>query len=78
MATEAAASQAARNPEGASIFLLNTTSVTVAVEAMMAALPDHIFQLQEIKKDYKATAALSQAAEVRRVSSSCFPLGHQE
>ena len=53
VAVEAAASQARGNPGGAS-----TTPVTVAIVAIMGAFPDHVFQLQEIKKDHRATVAL--------------------
>lgn len=58
VAAEAAECQAASNPLGTSIFRLNVISITTAAEAMMAAFPDHIFQLQEIKKDHKATVPL--------------------
>ena len=51
MAIETESVQAHSNPGGASIFQLNTTSVSTAIEAMMAAFPDDIFQFQEIKKD---------------------------
>ena len=58
MAVEAASLQASGNPRGTSIFQLNTTSVTAAVEAMMRASPDDICQFQEIKKDRADATAL--------------------
>ena len=58
VAIEAAGLQAMENPKGTSIFQLNPTSVTGAIEAMMKAFPDDVFHFQETKKDKSDTAAL--------------------
>lgn len=55
---EAVSLQASGNPNGGIDFQLNTTSVTTAVQAMMLAFPDDIFQSQEIKKDRTGVLAL--------------------
>ena len=58
MAIETASLQASGNPKGVSIFHLNATSITTAVEAMMLAFPDDIFQSPEIKRDRSGVFAL--------------------
>ena len=73
VAIEAAESHAKSNPQGASIFQLNTTSITVVVEAMMGAFLAHIFQLQEIKKDHKAIAALLKRLRFKGFQASASP-----
>ena len=54
MAIEAANLQATENPKGATIFQLNPTSITGAVEDMMMAFPDDLFHFQEQRRTSSA------------------------
>lgn len=47
--------------------------MTVAIEAMMAAFPDHIFQFQEIKKDHVGTAAFLKRLRFAGFQASASP-----
>lgn len=51
----------------------NFTPVTVAIEVMMGAFPDHVFQLQGIKKDHRATAALLMRLRFAGFQASASP-----
>ena len=50
VAIETAGLQAMKNPKRTTIFQLNPTSVTGAIEAMMKAFPDDVFRCQETKR----------------------------
>ena len=52
------ASQAAENPSGFSVFQLNPTSITHAVEEMIVAFGDDAYHFQETFKDLTQTLAL--------------------
>lgn len=68
-----AASQAATNPEGSSIFQLNCTPVTSAVETVIEASADHVIHLQETKKDHKATSALLKRLRCKGFHTAASP-----
>ena len=58
MAVEFNASKAAENPAGFSVFQLNATSITPAVEEMIVAFSDDAYHLQETMKDLAQTLAI--------------------
>ena len=78
VAIEATESQAKNNPQGTSIFQPNTTSITVAVEAMLGAFPHHIFQLQEIREGPQGHCGPSQAASPQRFPGVGVTAHHKE
>lgn len=65
VAIEAAVSQAADSAEGISIFWLNTTSSTPALEQMMHAFEDDVYHMQEICQDRMQCIALMARLRVR-------------
>lgn len=65
VAIEAAASQAAANTEGVSIFQLHTTYITPATEQMMLAFEEDVYHMQEILKDRSQCKALLARLRVR-------------
>lgn len=58
VAVEFNASKAAEHPAGFSVFQLNVTSITPAVEEMIVVFSDDAYHMQETMKDYAQTLAL--------------------
>ena len=71
VAVEFNASKAAENPAGFSVFQLNATSITPAVEEMIVAFSDDAYHMQETMKDYAQTLALFK--RLRKRDSSVQP-----
>ena len=66
VAVEFKASLTATNPEGLSVFQLNPTSITPAVEEMTVAFRDHIYHFQETKSFLKFQQGIDRVSKKKK------------